>query len=587
MRQYIRYSFGFVLFLMFFATVPAITASATNSEGIVTVDQLNMRSSNSTSSSIVLILKKGDKVVIKGSKGDWYHVNVQSKEGYVSKKYIEVKPPKISPSKQTETTINVNGKKLELEFDPPTVKVPGGERILVPFRAISEALGINVTWNQSTRQVTAIDKDTNKHVVFTIDDVNAVVNEEAVILDAAPALQKNRTLLPLRFFSETFGAKVTWDQATRTANIDRVIKVEEVIEDVKSISQPVNLEGLQARVTASTLNLRLGPSTTEAVLARLVKDQTVFVTGATKEWLKVYVDGMEGFLNSAHVEIFDIEQKRIKVLASPTITTKDEQFILSWSKLGGTVVQSNVSNNIVQLTTDANLIEEIDLVNEAIELISYETTEAGTIITLTTKDGYSVIPLDTVSAFTLTFFKKSSTKKLIVIDAGHGGKDPGAVGNGLEEKEIILDVSLRVQKLLEQAGYQVLMTRSDDTFLEPGERAAFANKHKADAFVSVHANAAENTSANGTETFWNTTHSGPESKRLAEEIQTSLIQKLGTFDRGVKQGNFQVIRSTTMPSVLVELAFISNKKDAEMMAKDDFRQKSAEAIVEGILKFYK
>ncbi len=587
MRQSIRYSIGFVLFLLLFATVPAITAFATSSEGVVTVDQLNVRSSNTTSSSIVTILKKGDKVTIKGSKGDWYHVTVQSKEGYVFKKYIEVIPPKATPSKQIQTTVNVNGKMLELEFDPPTVKVPGGERILVPFRAISEALGINVTWNQATRQVTAIDKDTNKHVVFTIDDVNAIVNNEAVVLDAAPALQKNRTLLPLRFFSETFGAKVTWDQATRTANIDRVIKVEEVVEDVKSISQPLNLEGFQAKVTSSTLNVRLGPSASDPVVTQLVKDQTVFVTGATKEWLKIYVDGMEGFINSAHVELYDVLLQRVKALASPTFETKEEQHTLAWSKLSRTTVQAITTANVVQLTTDANLIEEIHLVNEAIEMITYESNPAGTIITITVRDGYSVVPLDTTTAFSLTFFKKSSTKKLIVIDAGHGGKDPGAVGNGLEEKEVILDVSLRAQKLLENAGYQVLLTRSDDTFVELAERSAFANRHKADAFISVHANSATNTQANGTETYWNTTHSGPESKKLAEEIQKSLIQKLGTFDRGVKQGNFSVIRSATMPSVLVELAFISNKKDAEMMAKDDFRQKSAEAIVEGVLKFFK
>lgn len=587
MRQIIRYSIGFVFLVLFFATTPAITASANNSEGVVTVDQLNVRSSDSTKSSIVVILKKGDKVAIKGSKGDWYHVNVQSKEGYVSKKYIDLVAPKSTPLKKIETIVNVNGKPLELEFEPPTVKVPGGQRILVPFRAISESLGIDVTWNQSTRQVTAIDKDTNKTVVFTIDNVNAIVNGKTVLLDAPPTLMSNRTLLPLRFFSETFGAKVRWEQVTRIANVDRVIKVDEIIEEVKSITHPLNLEGTQARVTASTLNLRLGPSSNEEIIARLLKDQTIFVTGYSKEWLKVNFNGIEGFVNSAYVEMFDSNQQLVSGLASPSYETQAQQSILTWSKLGGTKVQATQVENVLQLATSARLVEEIDLVNEAIESIRYAQTESGTTITLLLREGYTAITNNTLTAFSVTILKKSSSVKRIVIDAGHGGKDPGAVANGLEEKEIIFDVSLRVQKLLEEAGYQVLMTRTDDTFIELTDRVEFANKHNADVFVSIHANAATNNSANGTETFWNTTHSGVESKKLAESIQGKLIEKLGTTNRGVKEGNFQVIRNTKMPSVLVELAFLTNKKDAEMMAKDEFRQKSAEAIFEGIKDFHK
>lgn len=589
LRQIFRYSFGFVLVLLCFAFVPTITASAnTNVEGVVAVDKLNLRSSNSTSSSVVMSLKRGDKVVIKETQGDWYRVTAHGKDGFVFKQYIQVTAPKNNTPTTIETVVNVNGKPLPLEFEPPTVRVPGGQRILVPFRAISEALGIEVTWNQQTRQVTAIDRDTNKRVVFFIDDVNATVNGETVVLDAAPALTKNRTMLPLRFFSETFGAKVNWEQATRTANVNRIIKVEEYKEEVKSISAPLNLSGLQGRVTASVLNVRTGPTTTATVIDKLSLNQIVFVTGYTKEWLKVNVNGIEGFINGAYVELTDPNQQRVRALASPTYETqKNNQGKLTWSKLGGTTIQGSLVDNVFTITSNAILIEEIALVTEGIENITYVRNDTGINIHLHLREGYSAILHDTLASSSVSVYKKSSNTKRIVIDAGHGGKDPGAIANGLEEKEIILDVSLRLQKLLEQAGFQVLMTRTDDTFLELSERVDFANSHDADLFVSIHANSATNTSANGTETFWNSANSGPESKRLAEEIQAMLIEKLGTFNRGVKTANFQVIRTTKMPSALVELAFLTNKKDAEMMAKDEFRQTSAEAIFQGIMNYLK
>ncbi len=581
MRQFIRYGFGLFLFILLATNFQAITAQAKNLEGIVTVDQLNVRSSDSTNSNIVIILKKGDKVVVKGTKGDWYRITVQAKEGFVSKQYIEVTTAKTKASKKIETIINVNGKQLELEFEPPMEN----NRILVPFRAIGESMGIDVTWNQAKQQIIAIDQNANKQVIFTIDEVNALVNGETFKLGAAPKLTEKRTLLPLRFFSETFGAKVKWDQANRTANIDRGVNGEEVTEGADPVVNPIELTGLQAKVTAGTLNIRTGPSTNGTIIAKLLKDQTVDVISSTNEWLKVSTEGVEGYISSAYVEIYQAD-KRIRVLASPVFETQKGQSLLTWSKLGGTTVQSKLVDNVLQLTTDANLIEEIFLVNNVVKRISYERTKHGTVINIKLKDGYTALTQNKGAATSITFLKKSKSGKVIVLDAGHGGKDPGTNGNGLDEKEIVLDVSQRLQKLLEDADFTVLLTRDDDTFIKLGERVEFANKNNADAFISIHVNSAASTSANGTETYWNKNYSGEDSKKLAEEIQAKLIEKLKTFNRGVKEANFQVIKYTEMPSVLVELGFVSNKKDADLLAKDEFREKYAQAIFEGIESFF-
>lgn len=177
--------------------------------------------------------------------------------------------------------------------------------------------------------------------------------------------------------------------------------------------------------------------------------------------------------------------------------------------------------------------------------------------------------------------------KVIAIDPGHGGKDSGAVGFGLKEKEIVLDVGLKVQKLLEAEGAKVIMTRNNDTFVELEDRASFANNAKADIFISLHINAATSESANGTETYWNEKYQSANSKKLAEKIQNRLIEKLGTRNRGVKDAGFYVIKYTTMPSVLAELGFISNEAEAAKLKTSKFREDASEAILLGVLDYYK
>jgi N-acetylmuramoyl-L-alanine amidase len=173
----------------------------------------------------------------------------------------------------------------------------------------------------------------------------------------------------------------------------------------------------------------------------------------------------------------------------------------------------------------------------------------------------------------------------IVIDAGHGAHDSGAVANGLKEKDIILDVALRVKTKLENAGATVIMTRSTDVFLELEERAAVANKSAASTFVSIHANAAAS-AAYGTETFYNSQYQKEKSLELANSIQSNLVKTLGTRDRGVKEAGFYVIKYTKIPAVLVELGFITNADEAARMATSTFRDQAATAIVAGLKQYY-
>jgi N-acetylmuramoyl-L-alanine amidase len=191
----------------------------------------------------------------------------------------------------------------------------------------------------------------------------------------------------------------------------------------------------------------------------------------------------------------------------------------------------------------------------------------------------------------------------IVIDPGHGGSDPGSGSNGLVEKELTLDVSLKVKKLLTNNGIPHALTREKDVFVSLPDRVTFAKEKNADLFVSIHGNSYSSSSANGAETFYHANSlsagastavmSSPskparqDSKALATYIQKRLVEKLKMADRGVKQGNFHVIRETPMAAVLAELGFITNANDRAKLMSQEYRQKAAEAIYLGVTDYLK
>lgn len=187
--------------------------------------------------------------------------------------------------------------------------------------------------------------------------------------------------------------------------------------------------------------------------------------------------------------------------------------------------------------------------------------------------------------------EKGLKNRTIVLDPGHGNQDPGAVANGLREKEINLDVALKLKEKLEEAGADVKMTRDDDTFLELKERVSFAVDQQGDAFLSIHANAASE-SVNGTETFYySAAQNGydvrKESRKLTEAIHARLMDQLDMFDRGVKTDGFYVIKyNAAMPSSLVELGFLTNEDDAEKLKKQSWRKRAVDALYLGFFDYF-
>ena len=213
------------------------------------------------------------------------------------------------------------------------------------------------------------------------------------------------------------------------------------------------------------------------------------------------------------------------------------------------------------------------------------------------------------------------TAKTIVIDPGHGGKDPGALGSSnLQEKGIVLSISRKLREVLTAKGYTVLMTRDANRFIPLKKRTEFATQHKADLFLSIHANASESPKAKGIETYYldvtstdkasekiaareniNSGYSiqeletlldglireskSEDSKRLARHVQDTLVQNTGAIDRGVKHARFVVLIGTKVPAILIETGFVSNPVEGQKLATSAYQHKIAAAIAQGVDKF--
>ncbi|MBW4482229.1 MAG: DUF3747 domain-containing protein [Tildeniella torsiva UHER 1998/13D] len=172
---------------------------------------------------------------------------------------------------------------------------------------------------------------------------------------------------------------------------------------------------------------------------------------------------------------------------------------------------------------------------------------------------------------------------VVVIDPGHGGRDPGAVGiSGLQEKQINTAISNRVQQQLAAAGITVLMTRSSDVFVDLDARAQYANRAGASVFVSIHANAIsmDRPDINGLETYYFSS-----GERLARSIHASVLGNTDMRDRGVRTARFYVLRYTTMPSVLVETGFVTGAQDAARFRDPAAVNRIADGIARGILNY--
>lgn len=196
--------------------------------------------------------------------------------------------------------------------------------------------------------------------------------------------------------------------------------------------------------------------------------------------------------------------------------------------------------------------------------------------------------------------------RTILIDPGHGGKDQGAAGVRSKEKDLTLQIALKLYRRLKNMGYQVYLTRVNDRNLDLSARARACNSIKADLFISIHMNAAVNHSVRGIETFAVTAAGSPSSGAkkieysqypgnaaqansyaLAWNVQNALVKNLRNNDRGVKHARFVVLRETRCPAILVECGFISNRLDEQLLVNGNYQEQLAASIAAGVYNYHK
>lgn len=368
-----------------------------------------------------------------------------------------------------------------------------------------------------------------------------ILNGKLLNFEVPPIIENGRTMVPVRSIFEAMGANVDWNAASRV-----------VTGSKGSISVILPINSRTPNVNGNVCNLD--------VPSRLVNNRTLaplrFVGEAFGGRVSWDSNTQTIYINNASVEkppAVKINSYQVNLRNGP-------------STLAATIDRAGSGEILAVLAEQDGWFQ-----------VSYEGKTAWLAAWLVVAASVTDTP---------------GAKRIVVLDAGHGGSDPGAIGATLQEKEVNLKITQKVGELLKQKGITVFFTRTNDSFVELEERANIANSLNASLFVSIHNNASNISAASGIETYFYAPNSNPDlyaqrdaRSELANAIQTELVYQLQRQNRGVKEANLSVLRNTQMPSALVEVAFITNPTEESLLQNNDFINRAAQGITNGIIAF--
>lgn len=443
--------------------------------------------------------------------------------------------PQIGQAAEGSTTIYLDGKALEISKNAQIQNMNG--TIMIPIRVVVEELGFNVNWEQQTRTVTI--QQSGTEVILVVDQSTAYVNGNPVTLEVAPKLITDSVIVPLRFISEQLGLTVGWDNQTKTVSLISPPKSDSGTDSNAGSNDVINAELTNVQGISfnnNQLMIAVDRNVTPSVFKidnpnRIVVDlpNTVFAS----------TFGSNQYLDSGYSGYFDVNEY-------PDV-----------AKVRYSLFNNNPST--VRVVIDLNGAKDYKVI----------TNDDGLIIVDLNVDSNTLPPV-------------SNGNKIVVLDAGHGGSDPGAISvTKKKEKEFNLAVTLKVRDLLlKESKIDLVLTRDSDTYPTLQERAKLANDLNADIFISIHANAGSAT-ASGVETYYTRS----ESLSLANVMHKHLVSSSGLTDRKVRTKNLHVTRETKMPAVLLEFGYLSNKSDDALLATEEFRNRVAEGVAQGIKEY--
>ncbi len=467
-------------------------------------------------------------------------------------------------------SLYIDGEKI----NPPMEPLVFNNRTLVPMREVFEKMGAVVDYNNTTREITVT--KTGLSVKLQIGNNEAYVNgvKKNIPDGVVPKLITKvgvvtKTMVPVRFISESLEFLVDFDGATGSIHIT------------------------SPKTEAEKIAIKKPEIKKESDVKTVI---TLKLTGEYKESIKPAV-------TSAGVLYFDLKNVVYEGASKTEINHGAVKSVRLGLHEGYTRVAVDMENH---LKYEAEMAE--DKRSITIAVTKKDDGQAGDEVTTspeetvppeeTTPPAEEIPPSDnpvniTTDVSGLMKYTPSAGVKYVVIDAGHGGKDPGAQGiiddKKYHEKDIALSVARLVVEELEKKGVEVVMTREGDTYPTLDERAQIANQKDAAMFVSIHVNSAANApNANGIEVYYagknNRNYYGVTSKELANSVLKAMISETGARSRGVKTENHVVTRKSVMPAVLVEIGFISNQEEIKKIIDQDYQKLLAQGIVRGIME---
>ncbi len=463
-------------------------------------------------------------------------------------------------------------------IDPPLSPIIFNDRALVPVREIFEEVGATVNYISDTQTVEVIDGDS--YVEMKINDNVAYINGDKTNIpdNVVPKLiskvgGETKTMVPVRFISENIGLDVEFDQQDGAILID---SDGYTVAEQQSYDEPAYEEESAEEDVYEEPNVI--PYVTD-VSYEALSDNEVKVTIETDS----PIDGYTFFrLTSPERAVVDISGARLYGLDD----------IIKAYEGGITTIRLGDNAERARVVIDSeNIIKDYNAEKTAENKIEVTVvTKSAPAPVVTQQNNAAAVPQNNTAAQP-SYSAHESSEKLIVLDAGHGGSDSGAVGylngNMVLEKTLTLQITNKVKAILENAGYTVSMTRTGDTLPSLTERPAQANAENAALFVSIHINSAEPSEANGTEVFYASENNGDAygvtSSQLAKNILDRMIYYIGSTNRGVKCEEHAVTRRCNMPASLAEVGFITNPTEVYNMTTDAYQQKAAQGIAEGII----
>ena len=391
-----------------------------------------------------------------------------------------------------------------------------------------------------------------KEVRFTVGEKQRFVDGVPVTGDETAELADAKVFVPAAWMTGTLGLKVVKDRFTDSIYI------------FKQKNDGTTLpSSLPSGATASTQEVVAAPGATPAGETPTGPTQGGPPSDASSQQPTIQTIALEG--DALHIAATANVTPSVFVLKSPDRVVVDVP--------NATVVRDANGKASGSVAVDAN---HPYVAGIRYSLFATEPSTVRIVVDLKRPKPYSLKPAP--NGAVLHFTQAEPVK--VVIDAGHGGNDPGAISaSGKYEKDITLPVALKVMQRLEaEKLIQTVMIRENDAYLSPAQRAAAANAAGADLFVSIHANTASSPAVKGTEMYyWR-----EDSLAFAQRIHASLVQTIGSADRKVKQERFVVVRETSMPSVLLELGFITNADDEAKLYNEEMQNRIADAIVASI-----